>query len=255
MARELRIALVRGLGFGIVLELMLAAAIFFFPNFREHIPALKAMAPLPMLRNLVGELEQGGAVAYVAGQHYFKGCNTLGTAAAVLMACGAVAGEAQRGTLEIWLARPVSRARLLAERYACGALGLVLPVFLTSASVPWLLVQAGVDEQISQGFLFLASAHQAAFLLALYSLSFLLSTLGSNPTGIAFALLFASTFEFALYLVERLTHTSIFRLTDIDDFGRIYLRGELDASICVPLVLFSAACLLASYLAFRRRVP
>lgn len=255
MARELRIALVRGLGFGIVLELMLAAAIFFFPNFREHIPALKAMAPLPMLRNLVGELEQGGAMAYVVGQHYFKGCNTLGTAAAVLMACGAVAGEAQRGTLEIWLSRPVSRVRILTERYLCGAIGLSLPVFLSSATVPWLLVEAGVDDRLSQGFLFLSSVHQTAFLLALYSLSFLLSTLGSNPTGIAFAMLFALTFEFALYLVEKLTHWSIFRLTDFDDFTRIYMRGELDPWICAPLALFSAVCVVASCLAFRRRVP
>jgi ABC-type transport system involved in multi-copper enzyme maturation permease subunit len=59
--------------------------------------------------------------AYVTGQHFFKGCNTLGTAAAVLLAVGAVAGEAHRGTLEIWLARPLSRRRILSERWVQGA--------------------------------------------------------------------------------------------------------------------------------------
>ena len=40
-----------------------------------------------------------GVSAYVTAQHFFKGCNTLGAACAILFAFGAIAGEAHRGTL------------------------------------------------------------------------------------------------------------------------------------------------------------
>ena len=106
----------RTLGHFLVLGLALFAALMYFPTFAENIGKYRDLVPIPALKDLVGQLEEGGLWAYVAGQHYFKGCNTMGIAAAVLFACGAVAGEAQRGTLEIWLARPVTRTRLLLER-------------------------------------------------------------------------------------------------------------------------------------------
>jgi ABC-type transport system involved in multi-copper enzyme maturation permease subunit len=253
MDREMRSIVGRALAFAIVLEAMLAGAILFWPNFKQNIGTLKAMMPMQVMKDMVDALGQGGVVAYVNGQHFFKGCNTLGCAAAVLFAMGAVAGEAQRGTLEIWLARPLSRRRILCARYAGGALALASPIFATTLTIPWLL--ARVDESARWGALLLCAAHESLFLLAIYSLTFFFSSVGHRTSLIAFVMLFATTFEFSLYLVQTATHWSLFRLSDIETFGRITSAGALDWRVCAPLAAVSALALGASLFAIERRVP
>jgi ABC-type transport system involved in multi-copper enzyme maturation permease subunit len=253
MERTLRAYFWPTLAYLVLLEALLAAAILYWPNFEENVGALKLMAPIDMLKDMVDTLAQGGIEAYVTGQHFFKGCNTLGTAAAALFAAGAVAGEVHRGTLEIWLARPFTRRRLLLERWITGALALCLPIFLTTLSVPWLLTY--VDAEIELGPLMLGALHQSVFLLCLYALTFFLSCVLDNPLGIALIVLFFTTLEFAIYLVKVVTHTSIYRLADIEVFMKLMKRGELDLAQIVPMLLFSAAALAASLFAFQRKVP
>jgi hypothetical protein len=195
MGRALRSTLGRAIGFFVVLELMLIPAVLWWPEFAKHTKQLRAMAPLPVMRGLVDTLEQGGAFAYVTGQHFFKGCNTLGTAAAVLLAAGAIAGEAHRGTLEIWLGRPLSRTRILTERFAAGALAVALPVFATTLTIPPLAARVGATLEL--GPLMLCAAQESLLLLAIYAIGFFLSSISRSPFAIAFALLFFTIFEFA----------------------------------------------------------
>lgn len=254
MGREIRSYLLRSAGFFVVLEVMLAAAIVWWPSFAENIGSIKNLAsPLPMLRDMVDSLEQGGINAYVIGQHYFKGCNTLGATSAVLFAMGAVAGEAHRGTLELWIARPVSRARLLTERFVLGWLATALPVFASSATVPWLLQR--VDETMAWNDLLLCSLHQSLFLGCIYTVTFVLSCASSQPIRIAFVMLFLSIFQFAIYMVKTITDWSLFRLVDIEVFTRITLR---DGLLTGPTAAFVAVHVLGYLLALRlfaRRVP
>jgi ABC-type transport system involved in multi-copper enzyme maturation permease subunit len=243
MLREYRFQFWGMLAYFVVLELLLAAAILFWPDFESNLAALRSMAPLDALKGIVDQIGEAGVTAYVNGQHFFKGCNTVGMLAAVVFAMGAVAGEAQRGTLEIWLARPLSRRRILCERWTAGALAVALPVFATSATVPWLLDR--VHEEMSLSI----------FLIAIYSTTFLFSCLGSRPILIAFGMLMFTIFEFALYMIQDVTHASIFRLADIDVYAGIGAVHTLDAGIVVPLLLVIAATLWGSLAAFARRVP
>jgi len=253
MRRLLGALALQSLAYFLILELMLVAAILYWPNFAENVDALKLLAPIPVLKNLVGELEDTGVIGYVTGQQFFKGCNTLGTAAAVLFAVGAVAGEVHRGTLELWLARPYSRGRLLAGRWLRGAIAFSVPVFVSTLTLPWLC--SLVDEPMEYLPLVLCAVHQCLFLGAIYTATFLLSAVGSQPTHIALIVLFLTTAEFAIYMVERVTHYSLFRLTDIDDFLGIYQRGSLDWSVCGPLAGATVLLYGAAHVAFRRRVP
>ena len=242
------------LGYALVLELLLVAAVLYWPDFLANVDSIRKLAsPIPILGEKLGEIEQAGVFGYVAGQHFFKACNTLGTAAAVLFGAGAVAGDAHRGTLEILLARPFSRTRILLERYAAGFAAFALPIFLTSATIPWLAGR--VHEEVALASVLLGAVHQTVFLSAIYGVAFLLSTLGSNPTRIAFVVLFGTTLSFALYMVKVVTHWSLFRLCDIGDFVRIDRERALDGRVLLPLVLASLLLLGASCAAFRRRVP
>lgn len=253
MGREIKANLVRALASTLVLEAMLLAAILFWPDFESNIPAILKMVPGKIMGGFVDAIVRGGAPAYAILQHFFKGCHMIGGATAILFAAGAVAGEAHRGTMEIWLARPVTRRRLLLERYVLGAAAVALPILATSATVPWLF--GFVGEKVRLAPFLLGSAHEAVFLLAIYSVTFLFSSLGSRPGPIAFGMLLFLGLQFAFYLVMEATHVSIFRFADLEDFLAILSTGSLDPRVLLPLGLFSLLCLAASLHAFSRRVP
>jgi ABC-type transport system involved in multi-copper enzyme maturation permease subunit len=252
-SHETRGALWRGLFLALVLELMLVPAILYWPSFEANVGKLKSLTPLPVLKQLVSSLEEGGVFAYVAGQQFFKAANVLGAIAAVLFAMNAVAGEAQRGTLEILLARPITRRRILLERYLQGALALSVPIFLTTLTIPWLLTF--VKEPGTLPPYLLAAVHECVFLLAIYSLTFCWSSFSRRPLLIATGMLFLTILQFALYLVERVTHWSLIRLVDIEVLLKIQAQRALDPAIVLPLIVFSALCLVISQIAFARRVP
>jgi hypothetical protein len=236
-----------------VLEALLVGAILFWPSFEDNIDALRDMAPMESLKGMIDQLEAGGIVAYVNGQHFFKGCNTVGVLAAVVFAMGVVAGEAQRGTLEILLARPMSRRRVLSERWIAGALAVLLPVYASTHSIPWLL--DFIDEDMEHWPLFLAATHQGLLLLAMYSATFALSCASSRPMVIGFGMLLFMLAEFSIYLVQTLTHWSVFRLTDIDAFARIMAQHALDPWVALGLVAATAGFFELSQRLYARRTP
>jgi ABC-type transport system involved in multi-copper enzyme maturation permease subunit len=253
MGRAAWFLVARTLGFFVVLEGILIPAILYWPTFEENIGFFKKLTPLLKGKNLVGMLEVTGIQGYVIAQHFFKGCMVLGIPAAVLFAMGAVAGEAHRGTLEIWLARPQSRWRILLERWLEGAAAVVIPVFATSLTLPWLL--SYVDETMAYGPIWLASVHSSSLLLATYSATFLLSAVGRRPVLIAFCMLSFMIAQGAIYIVEIITHWSIYRLVDIPEYLKIYETGRLDPATLVPLFGAALLFLIASLIAFQRRVP
>lgn len=242
------------LAYTLLLELMLVAAVLLWPEFAENLSAFRSMTrAIPIAADMLGEIEDKGFVAYVIGQHFFKGANALGVAAAVLFAAPAVAGEVQRGTLELWLARPFSRRRMLLERWLAGALATTLPVFLTTLTLP--LLAARVDEELVLGPYLACSAHQALFLLALYSATFLGSCAESNPTRLSIAFLFFAVVQFSLYMVKTVTHYSLFRLSDMQVLLALADEGEWNAPILLGLGLAVLLSLGGSLALFARRNP
>ncbi len=254
MERTWRAYVLPSLGFLVLLVLHAAAVVYWWPDFEENIESVQAMVPIAKLQNVIAQIGEAGVTSYVHFQHFVKFSNILGTVAAVLFSCGAVAGEAHRGTLEIWLARPFSRHRILMERWFAGALALSLPILISTATIPTLLERL-VGEEMELGPLMLGAVHQTLFLLVIYSLSFLLSTVSRRPLEIAVTLLFLGLFEGVIYLVQEITHTSIYRLADLDDYALILHRGSLDLPLVGGFVLTTAALVGLSLFAFSRRVP
>jgi len=253
MRSELRAKLWMGLAYFVVLEALLVAAMLYWPQFAKNLEHLKSLIPLDVLRDMADKIEESGASAYVHAQHFFKGCNALGGLVAVIFAMNAVAGEAQRGTLEIWLARPLSRRRLLLERWCAGAFWICLPVLVSTATVPWL--GSLVDETFDLPLLLLCAVHQCLFLLAIYSITFLASAASSNPLAIGFTMLLGAIGELSLYMIERLTHWSAFRFADVGLYQQIYDGGSLPWRITLSLAAVSVVCVLAALRVFARRTP
>ncbi|MCK6444993.1 MAG: ABC transporter permease subunit [Planctomycetes bacterium] len=253
MRRELKLTLGATLAITFVIELLLVPAILFWPRFEDKIELLSAMAPLQVLKDQLGYIEQTGVVGYTVAQHFFKVCSTLGVLAAALLSAPAVAGHALRGTLELCLARPLSRRRMLFERWLLGAFALCAPIFLSTATIPPLV--ARIDETLEQAPLAWCALHQSLFLLAIYSLGFLGSCLSRNPWLVAGAVLFGGLLQFALYMIETATHWSLFRLSDVPTYIDVYQQRALDPQQWIPLAATSAVALGCSFVAFARRVP
>lgn len=254
MLRTARAYVTYGLGLTLVFCLMIAAAIYWWPSFSQNLDKLKVFAaPMPMLGDMLKQIDQGGVAAYVVGQHFFKAGNTVGVGAAILFAASAVAGEAHRGTLEPWLARPVSRARLLTERFVGGLCVTVLPVFLTSALVPFMLDWVGESMPFSD--LMRCSAHCAALLGAIYSLAFLWSSASSDPMRIVFVLLMFFVFQFAMYMVKTATDYSLFRIADIEVYMKVVMFNRFDWRYVGPLLGVIGASYLGARKVFAARVP
>jgi len=242
------------LGYLIIVELLLFAAIVYYPEFIKNIAPLVQMAKfLPVAGEMLTQVEKDGILAYVAAQHFFKGCTAFGSVAAVLYAVNSISTEAYRGTLEILLARPQSRLRILSERYAVGFLAYSLPILLTSLTAPALAQYIG--EELSYKSMALLSAHEILFLLPVYSLAFLLSSVGSNPLRIAMGMLGAVLSAYALYMVKTVTHYSPLRLADVSIFVEIHKAGHLDAGLAAGFVALSLVFYLTAVRLFKRRIP
>ncbi len=250
-----RSTLLRGLGLFAILFAALLAAAAYFPTFEENAPLYKTLAVIPTLKEILNVVEEGGVWGYMAGQQYFKGCNTMGVAAAILFAVGAVAGESERGTLEVWLGRPVSRDRLLLERWLGGALAVCVPVFASSYAMNWMMDFSEVDSHFSYTLLTLASAHQCALLLAIYSATFFLSVIGDQPHRITFGMLFFNMGMFSMYMIESITKWSLFRLADPSRYLTIQRNMSLEGGVVYPLLAVTAGFLGLSLWRFRQRVP
>ena len=100
-----RFCITRLLAFAVLLEIILIPAIMYWPIFEENVAIAKKLVPFLKGKDVMGLMEVTGVTGYVIGQQFFKGCIFGGLLAAVLFSMNAVAGEARRGTLEIWLAR------------------------------------------------------------------------------------------------------------------------------------------------------
>jgi ABC-2 type transport system permease protein len=167
---------------------------------------------------------------------------------------GLVAADVERGRLDLLLATPVSRARILAEKY----LSLLVPIVLANLVLP-LAIWGGVrviDETISAADLFAAHLLSIPYLLVCASLGLVLSVVFDRADiaqrgGIAAV--------FGLFLVDAVTVDTDYEWlgtlspSRYYDPGDVLIEGTYD--LTGALVLFAAALLLllVSTAYFQRR--
>lgn len=135
--------------FGLGLALYAASMVWIFPMFEGYIDTLSEGYPEAFL-----EFFGGGDLADPAGfltLEYQSFAVVIFIIYAVTATTGQLAGEEGRGTLEMVLAQPVSRARLIMEKAAACLLGAVLICLLIC--VGWLASVPFVDLHGQVGLL------------------------------------------------------------------------------------------------------
>lgn len=238
------------IGYFIILEGAMVAAILYWPRFRDNMPAIAKLVPFDAMQDLLKAMEHAGYWPYLAVQQWFKGCSLFGVAAIAFIGSGIVAREADQRTAEFLLSRPVSRRRVLLVRHAMLTLLVTLPVFLSSISAIW--ISRSVGEYIGWSEVLASSLFMSLFLWTLVSFTTLVSAWSVNQMTAGAAVVGLALVSFAVYLVEGIDQWSPFLLIDVKVFMAIH-DGDYPWWISGGLVFASLTMLHFADRRFARR--
>jgi len=190
-------------------------------------------------------------------QIFFKGVNLCGIAAAVLLGTGIIARERENQTLEFLMARPVSRSWILWSKFWVIALVVVVPIFLSTWSAIPLSWQ--VEETLPFANLTLGAFHNSVFVLMILAFTTLCSVYFSNQQHTAATVGTVVVVELAIYFIQRVRTSSMFRLSDFDIYSPIMLGNTNFTTLfwgCTFWMLLATALLyVAADWLFRRANP
>lgn len=144
-----------------------------WPMFSRFIPAVKELVPDAFKGFMSGMVEEG-FIYFTLTQQLIKNVGVFGSALALLLGASAIAREIEAGTMELLLAQPISRARVITEKYLFGCGVLAVPVIL-STFLTWpggLLV----GETIDPAALMVSGVYCYLVVLTLFSLALLAGT-------------------------------------------------------------------------------
>ncbi len=238
------------LGYVIILEGAMIAAIMFWPQFRDNIPAIAKVVPFEALQDLLSQMHKAGYWPYFAVQHWFKGCSLFGVAAIAFMGSGIIAREADQRTAEFLLSRPITRRNVLLSRFSVLSLATIVPVFLTSITGIWL--STSVNEYMGWGETLLAATYMSCFLLMLCGLCTLISAMSTNQFRAGTILIGIVLLNFAFYLVQSLDKLSLFKTIDVWAFMNIHMGHAPWGMVAIFLGATIAELVVADWI-FRRR--
>ncbi len=238
------------LGYVVVLEAAMVAAILYWPRFRDNTPAIAKLVPFDSLQRLLESVEVEGYWPYFAVQQWFKGCSLFGLAAAAFLTSGLIARDADQKTAEFLLSRPISRSRVFMTRWfaTCGLV--VVPVYLSSISAIW--ISPAVDEQLEWGLVLLASTYMSLFLVMLVSFTAMVSAMSSHQMRAGIILIGAMLLSFAFYLIQEVDNFSLFKTVDVFVFMQIS-AGNFPWITSASFVVATVLMILIGLAAFRRR--
>lgn len=201
------------------------------------------VAGLPdAMRGLVGDTGFGSAAGFVTTELLAVTGPLLLTVLAVLLGCRAVAGDEEAGLLDLVLAQPVSRRRLVLERAA--AVGVTL--LAVTATTGLVLVAAGPLVDLPLG---VARIGGAMLLLALLAADFgaLAIAVGAVTGRATLARVLPAVVAVGLYLAHAFASSAAFfdRLDTVSPFAVLLhaapLQRGLDAGAVAGLALPAVA--------------
>lgn len=238
------------LGYVVILEAALIAAILYWPKFRDNMPAIAKLVPFELLQRLMESVEVAGYWPYLAVQQWFKGCSLFGLAAAAFLTSGVVARDADQKTAEFLLSRPVSRSRILLTRWSAAVVLVIAPVYLTSITAIW--ISPVVDEQLRWGEVLISSTYMSLFLIMLVTFTAMISAMSSHQMRAGIILIGFILLNFAFYLIQEIDQISLFKTVDVWVFMNIR-AGNFPWIMSGSFVLATVLMLLTALKIFARR--
>lgn len=239
---------------GIVVFIIVNLA--FYPTIRDQAAELnKSFAGLSdSTLALFGGTDFFSPVGYLNSQVIYLMLPLLLSILGIGLGSSLIGREESEGTLELLLARPVSRTRLLFAKALAGTA--ILAVVTTLGSLVTIVLAKAVNIGVPVSYIIAACFACFMLVLAFSSLAFLLSATGR---GRAAALGVAVVYSLGGYIIGSLAGTVHWLKNPSYIFPYHYynsaeiLRGNFSWSSIVFFGLFIAGCMILSWVSFRKR--
>jgi ABC-2 type transport system permease protein len=236
--------------FTCVLILVAVLQTFFWPTLEKLVPALLENLPEPV-RWIAGGMAENGFMFFTITQHFLKNIGLFGAFFAIMLAASAMAREFENGTMEFLLAHPISRLRVVSEKFIFGAVALAIPVFLSTLAIaPAALLV--VEIEVSVINLLLGSIYGFSIILVFYSFTFCLGIfIGEQMKTISISLILL-IFQFSLTVLEQTRSFTLLGWLDNRYLMPLMTKGVFPAIETAAFLSISAALFIVSSWQFRR---
>jgi ABC-2 type transport system permease protein len=236
------------------MALLAAMVIWVYPSFRDALGGDELLEAYPQEMLQVFRIETMASLeGFLAFELYTFGWIILLGLYLAYTAAGVVADDVDRGRMDTLLAMPISRARLVAEKFAAVGVPIVVVNLLTPPVI--LLGSRLIDEPLSVADIVAVHLLSIPYLFACAGIGLLCSVV-FDRVGIAQRVALGVTF--ALFLLE-----SLLVETDYEELGaiapmryydpnEILLEGSYDLVGAGVLIAVAVGLLLVSQLIFRR---
>lgn len=241
---------------GIIAFILLS--LVFYPTFKNQTAQLnQSLDQIPQTAKqlFTDTSDLFSPLGYLSSQVFYLMFPLLLSILAIGAGSSLLAKEERDGTIELILAKPVSRESLLFGKALAGACIVVFVGLITTLAVIVICKAVGLDI----GSLYILDAGAAVIFLAVCmgSFAYMLSALGRAGRGASIAL--AGAFGLIGYLLSSLAPTVTWLKWPSKIFPFAYyhsselLTGSYNWNNLIYFIAVTAGCLAVAWLAFRRR--
>lgn len=242
------------LGWMLGIITMAGITIAFYPSIKDQVGQLLASVP-KQLQSVTGSADDYRTMAGYIGSGVFDlRIPLLTLTMAIILAINISSGEESNGQLDQLLAQPVSRTRIVLEKWLAFTLIIIASHIALFISIVLLVVLIGETASISM----LAGATLMATLLAIVSGSLaLMASFATGKKGLSIAV--SSLIIFGSYLLTSFaTQLEWLRTTDNFSIFHYYkasavIQHGIVASHVTVLLGIIVFCILIAIIGFRRR--
>lgn len=174
----------------------------------------------------------------------------------VIFASSAISGEVDSRTMELLLAQPVSREKVLLSKFAALMVNLTL-ICAASFAVIWIMTNVWIEEEASFGIYGWIFFNNGMMLFAVAGFVFLISVLANEPKVVIGITMGTLLFSFLINITVTTARKWIFlgMITPYYycDASQIFFRGGVDWKNILILFAAGLALLTAALVVFRHK--
>ena len=243
------------LGWGLGLAALAFLVIAFYPTIAEMKEINDIISGLPpVLKAMVGDIEDFASPEGFLATKLFSMLPIVLGVYGILAGVAAVAGEENRGTMDLLMSTPVPRWRVILEKFAAFVVSVLLILAIMYAGI---LIGALLTPEIDTppGRLLEATMNLAPITLCFGSLTFFLSAglRGRTSAGVVAAVVVVASYTLYLFAEMSEALASVVKLTPFYYYGS---RTLLDGLAWINVSVFLAVSLMfmgLSVASFERR--
>ena len=241
---------VKVLSFTVLMSAISIVQVVFWPNIEKVMPAIADAMP-DIFKGMFGGIATEGFYFYIITQQLMKSIGIFGTGLAIMLGASAVARELESGTMELLLAQPISRTRVLVEKFFFNGIMLLIP-FVLSTMLIWPTAPL-IGESIDATALLVGSLYTYSVLLVVYAFTFMLGTMIDEQMKVMSISLGACIVMMLLFIFEETAPFSLFHYLDIDVLRPIFTVGRIPWRMGLVFLALSGGLFGVAWFRFRKR--